>query len=178
MIDRRKIVLIVDNSRNIPVPSDTVISITHLLLIPGTCSASTIRSGSDIVTIKPSTKLSIAIKLSLRLLLKCEPTYPPIFIVDISTPTLKSAIPTIIISVATRSASVVARLNGKNTRYSTIIIAKNGSMDTALSRHLSQNSFKYAFIIFLLFHYLMLEPHTSPIIINYILAQSIILTKQ
>ena len=113
----RNIVLSVDNSRNIPVPADTVINITHLLLIPGTCSARTIKSGSAIVTINPKIKLSIAIKESFLLWLRFDPTYPPIFIVDISTPILNADIPIIITIVAIIKDKNANILNGKNKRW-------------------------------------------------------------
>lgn len=136
------IVRMVESNRNIPVPADTVIKITHLLEIPGTCSARTIKSGSAIVTIKPKIKLSMHINVSFRLPDKCEPTYPPIFMVDISTPILKSDMPNIMHSVASNNPQKDHNPNGKNTKYKTIIIAKNGKIDNADSFSLSPKSRK------------------------------------
>ena len=85
-------------TRNAPTPTDTAPTITALLM-DGTCSASTCRSGSDMVIMLPTRKHMSRISQKRLDRVVSEPTYWPIGIMARSAPSVNRPMPAISSSV-------------------------------------------------------------------------------
>ena len=81
-------------TKKIPTPMATA-KISTLFGMDGTCWASTCKSGSDMVIIKPIIKLMRIITKTFFDFVITVPTRSPMGVIDNSTPTLKNNIPTI-----------------------------------------------------------------------------------
>ena len=96
-------------TRKTPTPIATA-TIRTILGMPGTCSASTWRSGSDIVMKMPTSRLTRMINHTLRDLVTADPTWLPIGVMARSVPRVKSPIPKI--SRSAPSTKPISRLLG------------------------------------------------------------------
>ena len=120
--------------------------------------ARTVRSGSDIVIITPSRKLTKTITHTLFDLVMHEPTLLPIGVIAVSAPTVKNAIPTISITAPVRKDTSILLGIGAIVKHSRSTITVIGSTDVRASFSFSLSSF------------LLLKTQFLQIIIHYILS--------
>ena len=125
-------------TRNSPTPNATERTRT-IFGTAGTCSASTWRSGSDIVTINPRIKLRRTITPSFFVCVIHVPTFSPMGVIDISTPRVKNIIPTVSITAPRRNASRMPGSTGATVKHSTSTIAMIGSTAFNVSLSFSCN---------------------------------------
>ena len=118
---------------NSPTPTPTVISST-LLLMCGTVSASTCRSGSATVMAKPSKKLTPRMSGRLRVFVSAVPILLPMGVIDCSAPSEKSPMPTVSSTASSRKHSSSAGDIGATNRHKSSTITTIGSTDSAASR--------------------------------------------
>ncbi len=119
----------------------------------GTCSASTCRSGSDMVTIKPRMKVRAVINHNFLVCVILVPTFSPMGVMDISAPKVKNIIPTIRNTAPSRNASRIPGSSGAIVKHSTSTIAMIGSTAFRVSFSFSSN-FSFNFAILKFTHYL------------------------
>ena len=125
-------------TRKIPTPMPTV-EMRTMFGTPGTCSASTWRSGSDSVISIPTTKPIREMTYSLRLHVIAPPTCSQIGVIAISVPSVKSPMPKI--------KSTAPKMNASSALFDTGIIKKQirktkmviGKTDESDSLHFSFN---------------------------------------
>ena len=79
-------------ARKTPTPTETLTIIT-VFSMSGTCCARICKSGSAIVTMTPITKLTNAISQIFLLRVSAEPTFCPMTSIDISAPSVNTAVP-------------------------------------------------------------------------------------
>ena len=98
-----------------------------MLGIDGTCSASTCKSGSDIVMMKPRMKPIAMMSSRFLLLVIAVPTRSPIGVMLISAPSVKNMMPTTIMAAPIRKHSRMLAEIGAMVKHRTITIAITGS---------------------------------------------------
>ena len=117
---------------NNPTPAPTVTSRT-LLLICGTVSARTCRSGSATVMAKPSRKLTPRISGIFFVRVSAVPILLPMGVMDCSAPSENSPIPTTSITAPIRKHSSRSGRIGVTIRHSRSTMTAMGSADSAAS---------------------------------------------
>ena len=123
----------IHTERKKPTPMPTVTRST-VLLMWGTVSASTCRSGSAMVTAKPSIKLTMRISGRLRVLVSAVPMRLPMGVMEASAPREKSPMPTITKSVPIKKQSSRSVPTGAMVRHNSSTMTTIGSTDMADSR--------------------------------------------
>lgn len=127
-----------ETTRKHPTPRATA-RISVRFGMDGTCSASTCKSGSDMVMIKPIIKLiRITINTFLDFVMM-EPTRSPIGVIDISTPTLKKSMPTINRTAPIRKVIRILGGIGAMEKHNSNTIAKIGKTAFRVSVSFSLN---------------------------------------
>ena len=115
-------------TRKKPTPTATA-RINVMLGMPGTCSAKTWRSGSDMVMKIPTSRLTSTIIHTLRDLVTAEPTWFPMGVMARSVPRVKSPIPRISIT-APRTKPISRSLGtGEMVKHSKKTIPVTGSTE-------------------------------------------------
>ena len=117
-------------ARKKPTPSPTVTSST-VLLMWGTVSASTCRSGSAMVMAKPSARLTSRISGRLRLLVSEVPMRLPMGVMEVSAPSVKMPMPTMIRMEPRKKLSRRSGDTGDTDRHKSPTISRIGSTDSA-----------------------------------------------
>ena len=125
--------------RKNPTPMPTVTN-SMVLLMWGTVSARTCRSGSAMVTAKPSIKLTIRINGRLRVLVSAIPMRFPMGVMEASAPSENSPMPTITKIVPIKKQSNKSVPTGAMVRHITTI----GSTEIADSRIFSMIFTRFA----------------------------------
>ena len=115
-----------------------------VLLMWGTVSARTCRSGSAMVTAKPSIKLTIRINGRLRVLVSAIPMRFPMGVMEASAPSENSPMPTITKIVPIKKQSNKSVPTGAMVRHSTRTITTIGSTEIADSRIFSMIFTRFA----------------------------------
>ena len=144
-------------TRNAPTPTDTAPTITPLLM-DGTCSASTCRSGSDMVIMLPTRKHMSSISQNRLVFVVSEPTYCPMGIMARSAPSVNRPIPAISNSAPTTYAASTPFGTGTMVKQRTKTMAAIGNIDVSASRHCSSS-----IVLFLFMH----PPHLFTSIAHY-----------
>ena len=103
----------------------------------GTVSASTCRSGSAMVTAKPSIKLTTRISGRLRVLVRAVPIRLPMGVIEASAPSENSPIPAMTKSAPIKKHSNRSALTGATVRQSSSTITTIGRTETVDSRKFS-----------------------------------------
>ena len=138
-------------TRNMPTPTATA-RIKAMFGTPGTCSASTCRSGSEMVIMIPITRPMAMIIHSLRVRVMALPAYSPMGVMAMSVPSVKSPMPKISMSAPKMNASSALLDTGimkKQIRNTIIVI---GSTDASDSLHFSFKRFRLSSISSFLSH--------------------------
>ena len=117
-------------ARKNPTPTPTVIKST-VLLICGTVSASTCKSGSAIVTAKPNAKLTSTISGSFFVFVSAVPILFPILIIEVSAPSEKRPIPITTITVPIKKFSIRSVLIGAMLKHNNVTIITIGRTERA-----------------------------------------------
>ncbi len=135
--------------RKMPTPTPTV-TISTVVSIAGTLSASTVRSGSDTVIATPSSSATDRISARFRDFVSFAPICVPMGVIDTSLPTVNRPMPTISISEPSRNESIRSAFIGTNVRHIKPTIITMGSTDPAASLNFSKNTFleviRYSFL--------------------------------
>ena len=124
--------------RNRPTPTPTV-TISTMVSMAGTLSASTVRSGSDTVTAMPSRKLTSKINGKFRDLVSFAPMWLPMGVMDTSLPRVNKPMPTISITEPMRKDSIKSACMGTNVRHITPTMMTMGSTEAAASLNFSSS---------------------------------------
>ena len=125
-------------TRNRPTPIATA-TISTILGTPGTCSASTCRSGSDSVINMPTTKPISAMNQSLRERVMALPTCWPMGVIARSVPSVNRPMPSISSAAPITnpmSASLETGTTAKHNKNTSPVI---GRTDVSASRHFSRS---------------------------------------
>ena len=115
-------------ARKRPTPSATLI-IRTVFGIDGTCSASTCKSGSAIVTMMPKTKQISTGKMIFLLFPSCVPMPSPIGSIEMPEPIVNKLIPTISMSVPNKNITRTPEFIGASVMLNIKTIANIGSTD-------------------------------------------------
>ena len=126
-------------TRKKPTPTATT-KIRVMLGTEGNCSASTCRSGSAMVTTKPSTKQTTSGITTRRALLICTPMPSPMGIMDMSTPRVNSPIPTTNSTAPKRNSTMVPGVKGATVILMISTMAVMGSTEAKDSLIFSKSS--------------------------------------
>ena len=123
-------------TRKMPTPTATA-PMRTALGTPGTCSASTCRSGSETVTMKPIKNPTAATTHSLRERVMAAPTRSPMGVMAESAPRENRAMPRMTIAAPTRKASSVSVGMGAAVKLRISTITAMGSTEAMDSRSFS-----------------------------------------
>ena len=126
-------------TRKTPTPTATAPTSTALGT-PGTCSASTCRSGSDTVTMTPIRKPTITTTHSFRERVMAAPTRSPMGVMAVSAPRENRAMPRITITAPIRKASSVSVGMGAAVKLRTSTITMMGTTEASASRSFSHRT--------------------------------------
>ena len=108
-----------------------------MLGMPGTCWASTCRSGSDRVTMTPTRNAISKMSHSFLLRVMAEPTSSPMGVMARSVPRVKSPIPMISMAAPVRKPSMALEGAGTKRKHKTVTIRTMGSTEDMASVHFS-----------------------------------------
>ncbi len=125
-------ILSIHTDMNKPTPVPTVTRRTVLSMC-GTVSASTWRSGSEIVIAKPSMKLTARIKGIFFVFVSAVPILLPIGVIEVSAPREKRPIPATSITAPTKKQSNKSGFIGETEKHKTKTIITIGRTDSAAS---------------------------------------------
>ena len=124
-------------TRNSPTPAATI-TIRVMLGMPGTCSASTCKSGSDMVIITPTKKEISSTTHSFLLRVMAAPTSSPMGVMASSVPKVNSPVPIISMAAPTKKPSMVLSGAGTSTKHSANTMTAMGKTDESASFHFSR----------------------------------------
>ena len=123
-------------TRKMPTPTAT--APTRMALgTPGTCWASTCRSGSDTVTMTPIKKPTPATTQSLRERVIAAPTRSPMGVMAVSAPRENRAMPRMTITAPIRNASSVSVGMGATVKLRISTMTMMGTTEASASRSFS-----------------------------------------
>lgn len=126
------------NTRKIPTPNATA-NINTRLGTDGTCSASTCKSGSDMVMTKPMMKLTNTTISTFFVLVIIVPVRSPMGVMEISTPTLNKSIPAISSTAPTRNVIRILGGMGAMVKQSSNTMPRMGKTAFRVSLSFSLN---------------------------------------
>ena len=124
--------------KNAPTPVATA-NINTIFGMEGTCCASTCKSGSEMVMMKPIIKLITIITGSFLERVIIVPTLSPMGVMDISTPTLKSSIPTVKRTAPIKNVIKILGGIGAIEKHKSKTIASMGKTAFKVSNNFSLN---------------------------------------
>ncbi len=108
--------------------------------MPGTCPASTWRSGSEMVTMMPMSRLTDTTTHSFRDLVIWAPTRSPMGSMAVSAPRVNSPMPTISSTAPIRNASSTSVGTGAAVKHRNSTIRVMGSTEARASRTFSPST--------------------------------------
>ena len=123
-------------TKNSPTPSATE-RMSAALGTPGTCSASTCKSGSETVTITPTKNETSSTTHSFLLRVMAAPTCSPMGVMAKSVPRVNMPMPTTSRAAPTKKASIASVGAGASVTHSASTMAVIGSTDASDSFHFS-----------------------------------------
>ena len=122
----------IHTERKNPTPTPTVTSSTELLIC-GTDSASTCRSGSATVTAKPRAKLTARISGRFLVFVRSVPILLPIGVIDISAPSEKKPMP------VTTITAPIRKLSSRSEEMGATVMHRNATMSIIGSTELTDS---------------------------------------